>query len=874
MALFACLLAVSLVRAGADELLVDDFEGGGRTWRSKFSTHAVRDTDRDGAPTKALETPYDFRSGPTYLWVRAICDPPLDVRPFTYLSFRFRGDGSGQQVTPVLINVVGEGEERREEGASSDRSVVLDFEGWRQFSVPLDTFGASAEMLGAVQQVNFSLESRAAPPQPRSLWLDDVKFVGPNPLGQLIEESVPFPPADIAVTSDQALLDAMNLSRPELQDVKAAADRGDLQAAKRAWAAHLESRKTPRWLWSRFDPDALVAAHEQHFGGLARYAPSADLVLARDFNWLGVRKKLDHDIEWLQGPTEWTHVLSRFGYWQTLGKAYWGTGDSKYAEDFVYTLHDWIADNPVPRILTNSRGKRGTVWRTLETGIRGDVWFDAMEMFMCAPEFDADAKWEMTRSLVEHARHLHRYEVEFRYGNWQVVECTGLACIGIMLPEFQEAEGWRQRAFQYLVEHMQRDVLDDGAHYEVTPGYHAWVMTLFLRAALLAQRNGYEVPGLMAKHERMFEFLLHLSRPNRHTPSVGDAGGPAGPDISGSMGLGALLYNRPDMRYLAVDKPEESWLWLFGEEAIERYATMPKSPPTFTSSYLPNALYFALRTGWEPQDYYLLFDCAPWGGGHSHADRLSVAAYALGQDLVIDPGMYSYDEPLSSQYLRFGRAHNVLLIDDGDQPNADPAALAHDFTEGFDFVCGRLTDAKRGLIQTRSVLFVRPTYWVIVDHVEGAGSHHLQQLFHLPLGAAVDLSGVRAVVTLKEGVTFVLEAVGPAGVSGKLLEGWVPTGGATAEKAPVVAFECDAELPTSLAVLLYPLKDVKAEQVAIASVPSEGDRLSLKVTRPGASETLTFAAEPQPMSLPDATVTTRATCLAGRDTGRVVYAAP
>ncbi|MBM3497352.1 MAG: hypothetical protein FJX74_01655, partial [Armatimonadetes bacterium] len=423
-----------------------------------------------------------------------------------------------------------------------------------------------------------------------------------------------------------------------------------------------------------------------------------------------------------------------------------------------------------------------------------------------------------------------------------------------------------------LVEHMQRDVFDDGAHYEVTPGYHAWVMNLFLRAALLAQRNGYEVPGLLEKHERMFEFLLHLSRPNRHAPSLGDAGGPAGPSLRGSMGLGALLYDRPDMRYLGVDKPEESWLWLFGEEAVARYAAMERRPPAFTSSYLPNALYFALRTGWEPEDHYLLFDCAPWGGGHSHADRLSVSAYALGQDLVIDPGMYSYDEPLSRTYLRFGPAHNVLLIDEADQPNVDPVALARDFTEGFDFVCGRLTDEKRGLTQTRSVLFVRPAYWVIADHVQGEGPHRLQQLFHLPLGAAVGLSEARAEVTLKEGTSFVLQAAGPPGVTGKVLEGWVPTGGASAEKAPVVAFEWHADLPTACAALLYPLNDTRADEVRIETTPSAGQALTVAVTRPAAADTLTFAAEPAP--LPGADAPTRATCVSEREAGRVVYAAP
>ncbi|MCD6352295.1 MAG: hypothetical protein J7M26_09270, partial [Armatimonadetes bacterium] len=193
-------------------------------------------------------------------------------------------------------------------------------------------------------------------------------------------------------------------------------------------------RKTPRWTWCLADRDRIIELYDQRFGGLKRYVPAADRVLAREFDFLGVHKKLDHDIQWLQGPWEWTHVLSRFGYWKTLGYAYWATGDSKYAADFVYMLEDWIADNPVPRILTNSRGKHGTVWRTLETGIRAELWFDVMQLFMDAPEFDAEAKYLMTRSLVEHARHLYRYEVAFRYGNWQVVECTGLGAVGIMLP--------------------------------------------------------------------------------------------------------------------------------------------------------------------------------------------------------------------------------------------------------------------------------------------------------------------------------------------------------------------------------------------------------------------------------------------------------
>jgi len=329
--------------------------------------------------------------------------------------------------------------------------------------------------------------------------------------------SVPAEPVSatspLAVANEAAFFDLLDLSRPELAAVRAAVAAHDWPAAKQAWARHLSTRTTPRWLWSRRDRPAFQKIYADQFGGLARYTNAANLVLARDFTLLGVRKQLTNPVAWLQGPIEWTHVLSRFGYWHDLGLAYWGTGDSRYAKDFVDLLEQWIQANPVPEKVSNSRGQHGSVWRTLETGIRGQAWFESMELFMDAPEFDAEAKYLMTRSLVEHARYLEAWLTMYRRGNWQVCEASGLATIGLMLPEFKAAAGWRDRGFQFLVEHMRQDVFADGAHSELTPGYHTWVMNQFTATARLAKLNGLAIPGLLERHEKMFEFLLALSRP-------------------------------------------------------------------------------------------------------------------------------------------------------------------------------------------------------------------------------------------------------------------------------------------------------------------------------------------------------------------------
>jgi len=59
---------------------------------------------------------------------------------------------------------------------------------------------------------------------------------------------------------------------------------------------------------------------------------------------------------------------------------------------------------------------------------------------MDAPEFDADAKYIMTKSLVEQAQYLEAWIMKYRESNWQVCEASGLATIGIMLPEFKAAD--------------------------------------------------------------------------------------------------------------------------------------------------------------------------------------------------------------------------------------------------------------------------------------------------------------------------------------------------------------------------------------------------------------------------------------------------
>lgn len=612
----------------------------------------------------------------------------------------------------------------------------------------------------------------------------------------------------LGIGDEHEFFSLINLELPAMADVRTAVEAEDWDAAKSAWAKHLRERKTPRWVWSHRDRARIKKALDEQFDGLANQVPRAEKVLRREFGWLGVNRTLTHDIDWykpVEYEHEWGNVLNRHGYWRTLALAWWETGDAKYAEDWVFMLNDWIDDNPVKPMV------RGP-WRTLEVGGRCVLWFHLMYMFMDAPAFDADTKYAMTRSLVEHARLLYADITRkgYRPGNWQLTKSRGMATVGVMLPEFKEAKAWRELGFKTLGEHMRSGVYPDGGHSELTPGYHFHCMNAFHRAIVLARINGHELGGLAERHERMFEFLLQLTKPDRAYVPVGDAGSGWSAKILESMSLGALLYGRQDMRYLGSPDIRPSWVWMFEQDRLAEYADMPAKVPTLLSHMMPHSKYGVMRTGWEKNDRWFLFDCAPWGGSHSHGDRLQVCLYA-GRDLLIDPGQYSYDQPLAKTYFRSAQAHNVLLLNEKDQPRSDPQVLTWNIRERVEFASARIVTKDWSITHQRSVLFVKPDYWVVVDHVTGKGDPSLTRQFHFPVVKVEhDASSVRTCFEQGENVW-----VGKADDARlEMRKGWVPISQTKAVEAPVAAFVSRQPLPAALCTVLVPFsKDSDIPQV-------------------------------------------------------------
>lgn len=529
----------------------------------------------------------------------------------------------------------------------------------------------------------------------------------------------------------------LNLEYAGLERVREAVAQEDLDKARREYVSYLKERTFPRW---HFDWKARPQEPDPTYN-----TTTADRYARNELVSVGIWHAFGETIDWSINPTpndyaEWTWQLSRHSAWVTLGRAYWATGDERYARAFVFQMNSWTTQNPLPK---NSGNERGSRWRTIEAGIRASsTWPEAFYRFLSSPSFDDDSIVRMIRSFVEHGDHLSRWPTT---GNWLTMEMNGLFHVGVLFPELKDAPTWRETALRRLCDELNEQVYPDGAQIELSSGYHQVSLRNFVAPLLLARLNGLPVPDeYLPRLEKMYDYNLYAAMPNGRLPALNDGDWT---NIRPSCAEGFELFpHRHDLEWMATE----------GKSGTR---------PTRTSCFFPYAGHFVMRSGWEPDDLYLLFDGGPFGYGHQHEDKLHFVLYAYGRVLVTDPGNYHYD---SSQWRRYhvgAWAHNTILVDGLPQNRRgfdrrlyvarEPIRSGWRTTPTYDYTVAAYNDPQANLpivegygperrttvTHRRYIVFVKPAYWVVFDLLlpRDEEEHTYESPFHLDAeGVEVD----------------------------------------------------------------------------------------------------------------------------------------
>ena len=559
----------------------------------------------------------------------------------------------------------------------------------------------------------------------------------------------------------ETLLSRLDLNRPGLEKVKAAA--GSPEVAARELLAYYRSRT------SVIHPQADRRERAQARG---HYASAEDLAVADDAvkNILITcpeypRYDFGDRIDWFtnRGPkkdVEWLVQLHRHYSWTPLGRAYWHTGDEKYAQAYVRQLLDWIEHCPVEE-------KGRTAWGTLEVGIRGHAWTLHWNYFLESPHYTPEVLVRQMNSFYDHARRLTANR-KFTRNNWGLMEAEGVAFIGITFPEFKEADAWRRQGIEHLAGEVVEQVFDDGMHREMCFGYHRGSIAWFSRTLALARANGLAdqfPPRYSATIERMYEVLARCLHPNGNHSMFGDD---RPRDVRDIVRQGAAEFpGNANLAFLAGDR-------------------QAKAPPTAFA--LPTAGIYSLRSGWDSEAVHLILKCGRDGGWHSQPDHGTFELYAFGGYLMPDSGCYIYSgDAEGRKWFRQTRVHQTLTLDGRDSA-CKARQLLWQTGDDLDAVVVE-NQSYADLAHRRTVLFVNKAFFVIIDDAIGAGAGDVDVHFQFAPGkAAVDAPGVEAHTLLDGGTNVLVQGLPQQGLSLAEEEGQVSLVYGRKEPRPAVRF--------------------------------------------------------------------------------------
>ncbi len=547
------------------------------------------------------------------------------------------------------------------------------------------------------------------------------------------------------------------------------------------------------------------------------------------------------------GDVKSTWELNRHQFWLTLGRAYWLTGEERFAAAWAEQGRSWLDQNP-PEI--------GVNWRSnLEHALRILNWWVALAFFLRSEHVSDDLVCRLVGTMILKARHILGdldYSQINMPNNHLLGDAMGLAIMGLLLPTLKEADAWRDVGLETMWQEASRQIYPDGASFECAISYHRFVAYFFLVVTRLCDRCDVTVPDVVRQRlEGMFDFVMHLRRPDGSMPSLGDwddgrtvilSEQPLG-DFRPMLSTGAVLFARPDFAW-AAGKLDEETIWLLGPEAAERFNQLHATPPNATSRAFRTGGYFISRSAWDRDAHYALIRNGPFES-HTHADLLNVELAAGGQPILVDPGTYTYNGPWQWRtYFRSGGAHNGFLVDGRPQTYAHrifrwvfpPRAktIAWHATERIDYYEGE-HDGFRRLpgrpVHRRIVLSVRGEYWLVLDGVLGSGSHEAELRLHFSPDLQIEPREGQLTASSDKGPQAAVAYWSSCPVTARLARGeedpilgWYSSGYGRKEPSTTARLVTSGSLPLWVAWLVVPFEG-RLPRVSLEGEPKE-DRIA------------------------------------------------
>ncbi len=374
-----------------------------------------------------------------------------------------------------------------------------------------------------------------------------------------------------------------------------------------------------------------------------------------DVHWSEIRD-FDHgDIKLIWEP-------SRFGFTYALVRAYWRTGEERYAEMFWRLVEDWREHNS-PQL--------GVNWKCgQEISFRVMAWCFGLHGFLDAEATNADRVSSLAQMIAVSGA---RVEANLDYAlsqhnNHGISEGLGLWTIGILFPELRFAEEWKETGRRVLETQGRELVYDDGGFSQHSANYHRLMLHDYLWALQLGEVSKQPFsPELRGRVSKAGEFLYQIQdEASGRVPYYGQNDGALVLPLSNCdyqdfrPVIQATQYLGTQTRCYSSGPWDEDLLWLFGPDAMS--ASVERKERTDFDAEHGGC--YTLRS----QDGFVFTRCAAFRHRPAQADLLHVDLWWRGHNIALDPGTFSYNAPEpSSSRLAHTAYHNTVTVDEQDQ---------------------------------------------------------------------------------------------------------------------------------------------------------------------------------------------------------------
>jgi len=269
---------------------------------------------------------------------------------------------------------------------------------------------------------------------------------------------------------------------------------------------------------------------------------------------------------------------------------------------------------------------------------------------------------------------------------------------------------------KYLLKsELNEQILNDGAHFELSPMYHKILLMRLLDCITLIENNLWKKEGLLSfmrnKAEMMLGWLEQVTYKNGQVPQVNDTTFDIAPKTAEILTFAKNLKLNAQTSRLS-DSGYRKWTL----DEMEVFMDVGQIGP----DYIP---------------------------GHAHADSFNFEFYYKGTPIIVDPGISTYDNNPRRQLERSTEYHNTIRVDEKDSSEVwggfrvARRAKIISLKESKNVIDATHDGYKNiGAFHSRS--YHKSKYnFVIEDRVESSSGHQIESFLHFHPDCKLVISG-------------------------------------------------------------------------------------------------------------------------------------